>query len=243
MENGQIPPVQPYVTASGQPMVQQVQVMPRPRGTGLGKTIAIIALSLVALTFVGLFVWMFVQYDEARTDVDGQIATAVAKARDEQAEKDEAEFLEREKYPYKTFSGPVDYGELGFEYPKTWSVYIEKDAANGGDFQAYLSPTQIDPVSDSTIYALRVQIVNRNFEDVIGSYEGALKNKEKPLTVSSVIVGGATANLYEGAIPGTEFNGYILVLKIRDKTAILRTDSMLFEEDFKKLIDTITFNA
>jgi hypothetical protein len=49
-------------------------------------------------------------------------------------EKPEYVILEREKYPYKTFSGPEDYGKLTFEYPKTWSVYIAAAANKGGDF-------------------------------------------------------------------------------------------------------------
>ena len=51
------------------------------------------------------------------------------------------------------------------------------------------------------------------------------------------------ANFYAGIIPNTELNGFIVIFKIRDKTAILRTDSVLFEAEFKKLIETITFNA
>ena len=131
MDNGQMPPMQPmpsatpYQTASGQPMVQQIQITPPTKKHdvgGLVKTIVIIILSLATVTFIGLFIWMYLQYDEARTDVDGQIADAVAVAKDEQATKDEADFLEREKNPYLNFSGPVDYGELSFKYPKTWSI-------------------------------------------------------------------------------------------------------------------------
>ena len=54
---------------------------------------------------------------------------------------------------------------------------------------------------------------------------------------------GVTANRYSGKIPNTELNGYILIIKIRDKTAVLQTDSVLFEGDFNKIINTITFNA
>lgn len=246
-----MPPVQNTMdsnapqTASGRPMVQQVQVAPTKRKdvVGLIKTIVIIVVSLIAVTFIGLFIWMFTQYNDARSDVDGQILVATAAARDEQASKDEAEFLEREKYPYKTFLGPVDYGELSFEYPKTWSVYIAKDAANGGDFEAYFNPVQIEPVSNTTVNALRVQVLDSDFESVVGKYKSALESKEKSLTMETISVNGTTANLYTGIIPGTELNGAILVLKIRDKTVVMRTDSTLFRADFDKLIETIKFNA
>lgn len=245
-----MPPVQTATSGSGamqQPMytAEQVAKMMEPKKdiAGLIKTIVIIIVSLIAVTFIGLFIWMFVQYNDVQTDVDGQIAVAVAEAKDEQTVKMEAEFLEREKYPYKTFSGPVDYGQLSFEYPKTWSVYIAKDAANGGDYEAYFNPVQVDAVSNTTINALRVIIRDRSFEDIVAEYQKAMDRKDANLTVETITINGATANRYTGTIPNTDLSGYIVVFKIRDKTAILRTDSVLFQGDFDKLLETIKFNA
>lgn len=250
-----MPLVQPaspvQVGPNGMPMVQQVQVMPEQKKdiSGLVKTIVIIAVSLIAVTFIGLFIWMTMQYNEAQTDLDGKISEAVAVAKDEQALKDETEFLEREKYLYKTFSGPVDYGQLTFEYPKTWSVYVDADAANGGDFSAYFNPVQVDTVSDDTINALRVTIKNESFDDVVEEYQRDMDRKDSDLTVESVMVGDAergtnvAANRYTGTIPGTDLSGFIVIFKIRDKTVILQTDSVFFEDDFNKLLSTITFNS
>ena len=259
MDSGQIPPVQPMMpgqavpggSINGMPMVQQVQVVPKQKKdiVGLVKTIVIIVVSLIAVTFIGLFIWMFMQYDEARTDLDSKIAVAVAEAKDEQATKDEEEFFEREKYPYKVFSGPADYGQLTFEYPKTWSVYVAADASSGGDFKAYFNPIQVDAVSDDTINALRVIIRNKSFDEVTGEYKRFMDRKDANLTVESVTIGDSengepiTANRYTGTIPNTDLSGYIVIFKIRDKTAILQTDSVLFEEDFNKLLETVTFNA
>lgn len=244
-----IPPVQP--ASGGMPMVQQVQVVPEQKKdvAGLVKTIVIIVVSLIAVTFIGLFIWMFVQYNDVQTDIEGQINVAVAEAKDQQAMEDETEFLEREKYPYKTFSGPVDYGQLTFEYPKTWSVYVAADAASGGDFNAYFNPIQVDAVGEDTINALRVTIRNDSFDDVTAEYQKAMDRKDSNLTVESVTIGDAeknstvTANRYTGTIPNTDLSGYIVVFKIRDKTAILQTDSVLFKEDFDKLLETVVFNA
>lgn len=244
-----IPPVQP--ASGGMPMVQQVQVVPEQKKdvAGLVKTIVIIVVSLIAVTFIGLFIWMFVQYNDVQTDIEGQINVAVAEAKDQQAMEDETEFLEREKYPYKTFSGPVDYGQLTFEYPKTWSVYVAADAASGGDFNAYFNPIQVDAVGEDTINALRVTIRNDSFDDVTAEYQKAMDRKDSNLTVESVTIGDVeknstvTANRYTGTIPNTDLSGYIVVFKIRDKTAILQTDSVLFKEDFDKLLETVVFNA
>lgn len=252
MENGQLPPVQTVTTATGdikRPQqvytAEQVAKMMEPKKdiAGLVKTIVIIILSLIAATFIGLFIWMFVEYREARSDVEGEIAVAVAGAKDEQAMEMEAEFLEREKYPYKTFLGPVDYGQLTFEYPKTWSVYIAKDASNGGDFEAYLNPGQVDAVSNTTINALRVVIRDKSFEDVAAEYQRVMDRKDSGLSVETITINGTTANRYTGTIPNTELSGFIVIFKIRDKTAVLRTDSVLFQDDFDKLLETVSFNS
>lgn len=207
------------------------------------KTIVIIILSLVAATFIGLFIWMFIKYQDASTNLDSQIQVAVADAVSEQTKKLENEFTEREKNPYKIFSGPVDYGQLSFEYPKTWSLYIAKDAINGGNYEAYLNPGQVDPVSDDTINALRVSILTDSYDTVLAKYKKAMEKKNSNLTVSSITFNGIDGTKYTGTIPGTELSGYIVIFKIRDKTAILQTDSVLFESDFNTLLETVTFNS
>ena len=239
-------PQYPSVGAPG-PMLQQVQLPPAPKRdvAGLVKTIVIVILTLALITFIGLFIWMMMQYDDARTDVDGQIERAVLDDRDEQSQKMEAEFMEREKYPYKTFTGPVDYGALSFQYPKTWSVYIEAAATKGGDFKAYLNPNQVDAVGKDTINALRVVIQDRSFDDVTAGYQGAVNNKQDPLVLTSITTGknnNIVANRYDGPIPGTQLRGSIVIFKIRDKTVILQTDSELFRGDFDKLLTTVEFN-
>lgn len=253
-----MPPVQPVqpgqpvmgyqtMATNGMPMVQQVQVMPETKKDvkSLIKTIAIIVVSLIAVTFIGLFIWMYLQYDTISTDVGEQIEVAVAQAKDEQSQKMEAEFLDREKYPYKIFSGPADYGQLTFEYPKTWSVYVAKAATTGGDFNAYFNPIQVDAVGKETINALRVTIVNKSFDNVSKEYQKAMDRKDSNLTIVSTTIGkdeNITANRYTGTIPNTELSGFIVTFKIRDKTAILQTDSVLFQADFDKLLGTVVFN-
>ena len=235
---------------TGAPIMSQnvaPEPMPKRRDVmSLVKTIAIITLSLLSLTFIGLFIWMFVQYDEKRTDVDGQIAEAVVEAVDANTTKLENEFTEREKYPFKTFAGPADYGELTFEYPKTWSVYVAKDASAGGDFEAYFNPVEVNVVSETTIDSLRLIIKDDAFDNVAAEYQDALEADPPTLKLDSITIGqenNIPASRYTGLIPGTEFNGYIVLFKIRDKTVIMQTDSVLFEEDYVKILASVRFNA
>ena len=248
MDSSQIPQNETNTTKVDRPIVQQVKSLPSERKdvSGLIKTIALIVVSLIAVTFIGLFIWLFLQYSDVSEDVNSKIAVAVAEAKDEQAAQMEAEFTEREKLPYKTFSGPVDYGQLTFNYPKTWSVYVAADASNGGDYQAFFNPTQVNVVSKNTINALSLTIRDEEFDDVASEYQKKMEHKDSNLTMQAVTINAKQdipANRYTGTIPGTDFNGIIVIFKIRDKTAVFQTDSQLFEQDFDNLLQTIEFNA
>ena len=204
--------------------------------------IALIVVSLLAATFLGLFVWMYVMWDDAKTDVDGQIQAAVAIAVNEKQTELEAEFEEKEKYPLKTFAGPVDYGSLTFEFPKTWSVYVPDSANYGGDYRAFLNPDLVSIVSDGTINALRVYILNSLPDTVLQDYQDAVEDGE--MTVSVYKVNGSNASLYSGILPDTdELRGYAAIFKIRDKTVIMQTDAEIFKDDFLKILDTVRYNV
>ena len=233
------------ITPENRPMVQQVNVLPKQKKdhSSLIKTIVIIVVSLIAVTFIGLFIWIKVEYDYMNENWQSEIDMAVAKGKDEQYKLDEIERKEAEKYPYKVFSGPVDYGQLTFEYPKTWSVYVAEAATKGGDFNAYFNPDQVDAVGKDTINALRVTIKDKSFEDVTAEYQKAVEKKDSNLTVESTTVGGTQANRYTGTIPNTDLSGFIVIFKIRDKTVIMQTDNVLFKDDFDKLLETVEFNA
>lgn len=202
------------------------------------ETIVLVVVSLIAVTFIGLFIWKYLDWDTVKTDVDGQIDAAVAMAVSENTTKLENEFIEREKYPYKNFMGPVDYGSLGFEYPKTWNVYVARDAASGGDFEAYLNPGEVQPVSPGTINALRVIIRDQAFDNVTRTYDNLVRNGR--LTVVSRNVGSTVANVYTGELPNN-IQGVACMFKLRDKTVIIQTDAMIFTDEYYRLLDTVNF--
>lgn len=195
---------------------------------------------LVSVTFIALFIWMYARWDSADKDVESKITAAVTEAVNNKAEEMENEFIEREKSPYRTFAGPADYGELSFEYPKTWSVYEAKDATNGGDYEAYLNPDKVYPVGVNTINALRVTIKDQAYDTYVATYENYIKSGK--LAVSVRPINGENANLYTGEMPGNKIVGIAAVFKIRDKTAIIQTDAMLFEPDYQKILDSVRFN-
>lgn len=203
------------------------------------KTIVIILISILAVIFFGLFIWAFVNYSEARTDVNGQIDKAVALAVNQKATELETEFTEREKSPYSTFTGPEDYGYLTFQYPKTWSLYIAKDASSGGNYEAYLNPGAVNPVSNTTINALRVSIIDKAYDSEIKTYETRVKNGK--MSVSVRLINGENANLYSGELTTGNLIGTAAIFPIRDKTVVLQTDANVFLDDFNHILDTVQY--
>ena len=208
--------------------------------SGLIKTVCLIFVSLIAVTFIGLFIFMYIQWNTASTDVQGQIDEAVATAEYNLKSQLEAEFEEKEKYPFKTFTGPSDFGSLTFEYPKTWSLYVPDDASLAQDYHAYFNPVQVNVVNERTVMALRVSILNSLTDQVKKRYEN--KIEEGKLKVTQTVVNNANVDVYTGELD-SELQGIFAVVKIRDKTAIIQTDAMIFEKDFYTLLKTVKFNA
>lgn len=202
-------------------------------------TIVAISFIVLSIGFAALSVWFFISYTDQKTNVDTKIDTAVATAKKSQADSDEAKFTEREKEPNREFVGPDDYGRVIFDYPKTWSVYVNKDVTAGGIYEAYLNPVTVPPVSLSQQFALRVVIEEKDYDKVITSYDSLVKKGD--LKSSSVSADGSSGIRLDGNFT-KNIRGSAVIFKIRDKTLTIRTDANTFKADFNALIKTIKFN-
>lgn len=209
------------------------------RGAANVWLIMTIVLSITTIIAAGFLVWALINYFDQKDNVDSKVATAVATAKKEQADEDEAKFLERDKQPNRQFVGPDDYGRLTFDYPKTWSVFVEKDTTSGNVFTAYLNPVSVPPISSSTQVALRVTIETKDYEDAVSSYQTAVKRGD--LKSSTVSADGQSGTRLDGQF-SKDIRGSAVIFKIRDKTVTLRSDADTFKGDFDALIATITFN-
>lgn len=209
------------------------------RGAGSLWVVLAVVFIILALAAIGFGAWSYVNYLDQKDNVDTKVEAAVATAKKEQADVDEAKFLEREKEPNRTFAGPEDYGLLSFSYPKTWSVYIGNDISRGGDFEAYLNPGSVPPVKRDTQLALRVTIETAEYEDIVDDYSSEVSNGD--LKSSTIRINGQTGTRLDGNFTD-DIRGSAVIFKIRDKVVTIQTDANTFKNDFDKLIKTITFN-
>lgn len=205
-----------------------------------GLQIAVIGLSVLVLLLGSFGIWAFVAYNDASSDLEGKIAVAVAKAREEKGDEDEAKFAEREKQPLKTFKAPDDYCGLTFQYSKKWSAYESEQITNGGDYRAYLNPDVVPPISNSQQFALRVLIEQKDYDDVIANYDGLVTKGD--LKQSSTSSEGKSGTRLTGNF-SKNIRGDAVIYRCRDKTITIRTDADVFKSDFEAISRTIDFNS
>jgi len=210
------------------------------RGAVTASLVIAIILGVLATGFAATTIWAYLSYTEQKTDVDGKIALAEAEAKKAQADVDEKKFAEREKEPNREFVGPEDYGRLTFNYPKTWSVYITKDATTGGSFEAYLNPITVPTVSQTQQFALHLSITDTSYDKVLTTYDGLIKKGDLKSTPTSV--NGQNGTRLDGSF-SKDIRGAAVFYKIRDKTLLFQTDADTFKPDFENIIKTIKFNT
>ena len=239
--NYTVPGYQPQPVPASYAPIQppsSLQVAPR-RNRSLLWIILTIVFIVMTMAASGLAVWAYMNYQEQKTDVDAKLAIARAEATKVQADKDAAAFLQKEKQPNRQFVGPDDYGRLSFDYPKTWSVYVAKDALKGGSYEAYFNPGVVPTVSQKQQFALRVTIEEQDYDKVLQGYAPLIKKGD--LTSSSIKADEQNGTRLDGSFT-KDIHGSAVLFKIRDKTVTVQSDAATFKPDFEALIQTITFN-
>ncbi len=208
------------------------------------ETIILVIVCLIAATAIVFAVMFYMQYNELSLNQEVLVNNEVAAAKNAQKAADDKAYEENNKLPYTLFTGPSDYGTLSFYYPKTWSVYVDNDGSDNSDFIAYFAPTQVNPIKDSdSRYALRFQILRKQAEDVMKTYDNMVKKGQLTMSMFNADDNRISGSLYEGQI-GKNMIGMVLVIKVNDKTAILQTDSSeVFREDFEILIKKLSRNS
>jgi hypothetical protein len=210
------------------------------RGAISGLQVTVIGLAILVLGLGSFGIWAFVSYQDAQSNVDSKIDVAVAEGKKEQADEDEAKFSEREKEPNKTFKGPEDYCGLTFNYPKTWSAHVANDVKNGGDFEAYLHPNEVPPISQDQQFALRVLIQQKDYDNVTNQFQGLVTKGD--LKQSSTASQGNQGVRLDGNFT-KNIRGSAVIYKCRAYTITVRSDADTFKSDFEKIIQTISYNS
>ena len=199
----------------------------------------LVIMALVLLGSLGFGFWAYSGRQDYKNNTNQKITVAVTAAREAQAVELQKQFEESSKSPNKTFQSGVSSGSVTFSYPKTWSAYVDESNASQ-PINGYFHPNQVPGVQGGASYALRVEMVNTDYSQVVNSMSS--KTKDGSLKAAAYIppkmVGVANVQ------PGTRFDGVLdkektgsmVVIKVRDKTLKVYTESADFLADFNNIV-------
>ena len=194
-------------------------------------------MTITTLALGGTSIYFISEYNQAKTTVDQQKAEAAATARDEQKQADEADFVQRQKEPYRSYSAPLVFGALTIAYPRNWNLYAEERAEAGQQLNLFWNPdlVQSEDTYDGT-YSLRTLLERTVYTAAIAKRQSAVEKGE--LTAEPITVSGINGTRYRGRV-AENHTGILVILPIRDKTLSLWTESTDYANDFNTIIERL----
>jgi hypothetical protein len=208
------------------------------RGEASALLVSFIGLAVFFVITASFAAWAFLSRQDYKNNSDQKVAAAVEVAKKNTAAQKDNEYLEKEKYPLRSYTGPADLGAIKVVYPKTWSAYI-----NAGSENQFIFNPDIVSASPDALYALKVTVLPQSYETAVQQFE------------SQVQLGSATAQAYSlpkvPGVVGLRFDGEIeplkpgavVVLPLRDKTIEIVCQVPDNLPDFNKIIlPNISFN-
>ncbi|MGB4759212.1 MAG: hypothetical protein WBP26_04075 [Candidatus Saccharimonadales bacterium] len=201
-------------------------------------TVVTLLLIIVSIFFVGaasFAVWAFMGRQDYKNNVDQKISEASAVVKKQTQIEDQKLFAEEAKNPFKTYTGPDQYGTLTVEYPKTWSQYVATTgtATNSG-LDMYFSPDYVPGTTDqNAVFSLRIKVLNQQYATVTRQFTN---NKNVTITPYELPkVKGEIGMRVQGQITPKK-QGVMILLPVRDKTIQIWTESESFQKDLESII-------
>jgi hypothetical protein len=201
-----------------------------------GLLITIIVISVLLIAALAFGIWAFMGRQDYKNNSDKKVTNAVAIAIQKEDSKKDSEFVDKEKYPYKSYLGPDTWGSVNISYPKTWGAYVIQQDQSGTPIDAYFHPNFVPGTQSGTNYALRVQVINQTYDAAMKQLEGKVKGGK--VTVSPFVpknVANITGSRVTGEINSGQQDVMVL-LPLRDKTVKLWTEAPQFVSDFDNII-------
>lgn len=207
-----------------------------------GSVASFAVIFILMLVIVGAAVfggWAYTNGQDYKNNSDKKATEAVEAAKKVQADELQKTFAEQEKQPAKNYKGSITYGTVSFNYPKSWSGYV--DEANSSEpINGYFYPNIVPGVQSKTAYALRLELVNTDYSSIVKQHDSQVKDgtvkasayvPPKMVGVSNVQPG----TRLDGAL-NQDTTGSMVVIKVRDKTLEIYTQSNDFLKDFNDII-------
>ena len=235
------PPINPYPNGP-----TKVNFVPE-KSTEKNKTIALFLLAITTILFAGLFVWKYIDWASINNEIEKEVKERVNDAELGIVEEIEEKYEARENATKTNMRDPEEYGSLALEYPKSWSLYIVNDKTEVPNntenaYEAYLHPDGIRPITKDSVFALRVQILDKDYEAVINEYNKKVADGSYTHGLISINDGSVNADTYTSTEENMLKKEKKVIFKIRTQTVIIGTDAVnSFGTEFNNIVNSITF--
>jgi hypothetical protein len=217
-------------------------------GSRMGRLLTLGVLIILLVAALGFGGWAYSKMLDYKNNSDKKAAAAVANSKKQITADLQAQFDEQSKSPNKTFKGSPTYGSITFSYPKTWSGYI--DSSNTSEpINGYFHPDVVPSTDSKTAYALRVEVLASDYAQVMQGFDSNIS--AGAITAKAYVPPKmqGTANVTAGTYLSGQVNpsdptqrGNMVVLKVRDKTLEIYTESNTYADDFNKtVLGSLTF--
>jgi multidrug efflux pump subunit AcrA (membrane-fusion protein) len=208
--------------------------------------VLLIPVILLALLFIGTAAfgfWAFSSRQNYKNNANQMATTAVNSAVQQTESNDSAKYAQESKYPLQTFTGPSSFASISFKYPKTWSAYVVQESSSSTPINGYFYPGIVPDVTNpSNAYALRVQLLEESYSDVLQQYagqvnSGALTDAQYTAPKLPNVIGSKL----QGQI-SSDKRGTMVILPVLNMTLEIWTESSQFQSDFaNSVLSNLTF--
>lgn len=195
--------------------------------------IPVVVLLVLTLALAGFGFWAYVNYVDHKNNVQEKVEAAVKESNDALQKKLENEFLEKEKEPYKVYESPGELGSVRITYPKTWSAFMDEKIRGTVALDGYLHPGTVKSDNSGLKYALRVEILNREYSKEVSDYQKKADKGE--VKASNIQVSGVAGVRFDGTIE-KDVQGAIILIPTRDKVLKVWTESTEYLSDYNEVI-------
>lgn len=190
-------------------------------------------LLVVTLALSGFGFWAYANYIDHKNNVQEKVEAAVKESNEAMQKKMELEFLEREKEPYKVYESPSELGSVRVTYPKTWSAFMDEKIRGTTALDGYLHPGTVKSDNSGLRYALRVEIVNKDYSKEVSEYQKKADKGE--VKASNVVISEIAGVRFDGTI-AKDVQGAIILIPTRDKVLKVWTESTEYLADYNEVI-------
>lgn len=228
---------QPMPTYGGMPV--------QPPKKGINKLLIPLILSVLLLIGSVVFgMWAYAGMQDYKTNVQPKIDKAVAIAKQETETAKDAEFVEKEKNPLRTYTSPQAAGSVVILYPKTWSSFVTEKLDENDPIDGYFHPSYVPGTESGTAFALRLRIVSQPYDEYVKQFESKVQEGTVSLSPYKApkMADGVVGSKLEGEI-NTGQQDTMVLFPLRDKTIEISTESAQFKNDFEKIVlANLTYN-